>query len=155
MVIRRFLWLMFFLYAVFLASCGNSDREGIEQVLTQRESAFESKDLELYLSCLDPNYRVEKDGKVIGIEEAKKEFTSNVSLFDSIEITHFNRSIHVNDGSAQVFQKTKIELRMEDKTSKFVVPEKLELKKIGNKWKIVKDSEIDFLRGFVFGEVKQ
>lgn len=155
MVIKRFLWLVFFLYAVFLASCGNSDRKGIEQVLMQRETAFESKDLDLYLSCLDPNYRVEKDGKVIGIEEVKRQFTSNVSLFDSIKMTHFNRSIHVNDGNAQVFQKTKIELRMEDKTSQFVAPEKLELRKVGGKWKIVKDSETDFLRGFVFGEVKR
>jgi hypothetical protein len=140
------------LYTSFFISCGSSGKKEIEEVLSKRESAFETKNLELYLSCISPTYREEKNGKTIGIEEIKKNFLSNVSIFDQIQISHFDRNIYERGQEAQVVQKTKVRVRIGKDESSFLISENLNLKKIQGRWKIVKESGADFLKGFVFGE---
>jgi hypothetical protein len=114
------------------------------------------------MSCISPNYRQEKDGKVIGIEEIKKNFLSNVTLFDQIKVSHYDRNIYNTDkrvsasltvitSRVNVSQKTKVDVRLEEDNSRFQLSENIMFEKINGEWKIVKESDADFLRGFVFG----
>ncbi|MER3447462.1 MAG: hypothetical protein C4291_11765 [Candidatus Dadabacteria bacterium] len=147
------LFSVFILLSVFI-SCRNSDREKIEDVLSKRERAFETKNLELYLSCISPNYREEKNGRSIGIEEVKKNFLSNTSVFDQIKISHSNRTIYLNGEKAEVAQRTAVEVKLDKEEGHFTFKENIGFERIGGKWLIVKESDTDFLKGFVFGELK-
>ncbi|HEX9830861.1 MAG TPA: hypothetical protein VGA94_04150, partial [Thermodesulfobacteriota bacterium] len=122
-----------------------------EELLSRRHKAFESKDVDLYLSCISPDYKEEKGDQVIGIEDLKKNFLSNVSIFDQIEISYSDRSVYQQGEKADVVQKTAVEVTIENDQSRFQINEKLGLGKIKGKWAIVKESDADFLRGFVFG----
>lgn len=147
------------LFSVFIllsvsTSCGNSDREKIEGTLSKRKKAFETKNLELYLSCISPNYREEKNGRVIGIEEVKRNFLSNTSIFDRIKISYSNTTIYLNGEKADVAQRTAVEVKLEKEEGHFMLKENIGFEKIDGKWLIVKEPDADFLKGFVFGEVK-
>jgi hypothetical protein len=147
------------LFSVFIllsisTSCGNSDREKIEEVLSKRKKAFETKNLELYLSCISPNYREEKSGQVIGIENLKRNFLSNTSIFDRIKISYSNRTIYLNGEKADAAQRTAVEVKLEKEEGHFTLKENIGFEKIDGKWLISKESDADFLKGFVFGEVK-
>jgi hypothetical protein len=148
-----FLFLLFFI-TLFVTSCGDSDRKKIEEVLSNRKNAFETKNIDLYMSCISPSYKQETDGKVIGVEEIKRNFLSNVTLFDQIKLSYFDRSIYSGGNRASVTQKARVDVSIENDKSKFQLGENIKLEKINGKWKIVKESEADFLRGFVFGGVK-
>jgi hypothetical protein len=138
-------------FVVLLASCGNSDRKDIESVLSQRQKALETKNLVLYLECISPDYRVVKNGEVIDIAKLKKQFKTNVSLFDDIQITSKDRSIYIEGNRASVAQRTDVKLRIDKDKGAFRLNENLMFQKINGKWKIVKESDADFLDGFVFG----
>jgi hypothetical protein len=147
------------LFSVFIllsvsVSCGNSDREKIEGVLSKRKKAFETKNLELYLSCISPNYREEKNGQIVGIEEIKRNFLSNTSIFDRIQISYSNRTIYLNNEKADVAQRTTVEVKLEKEEGHFMLKENITFEKVGGKWVIAKESDADFLKGFVFGGVK-
>ena len=143
-----------FILLLLITSCGGSDRKEIEDVLSKRKKAFETKNLELYLSCISPTYREEKNGHVIGIEEVKRNFLSNVSVFDQIKISYSDRTIYHKGERADVAQKTAVEVRMEKEEGHFLLKENLGLEKIKGRWRIVKESDADFLKGFVFGGIK-
>ena len=147
------------LFSIFIllsvsASCGNSDREKIEDVLSKRKKAFETKNLGLYLSCISPNYREEKHGQVIGIEEVKRSFLSNTSIFDRIKISYSNRTVYLNGEKADVAQRTAVEVKLEKEEGHFTLKENIGFERIDGKWSITKESDADFLKGFVFGGVK-
>jgi ketosteroid isomerase-like protein len=137
--------------AVLLDSCGNSDRKEIESVLSQRQRALETKNLELYIECISPGYRVDKDGEVIDIEKLKKQFETNVSLFDDIQISSKDQSVYIEGNTANVAQRTDVRLRIEKDKGAFRLSESLVFEKIDGKWRIIKESDADFLDGFVFG----
>jgi hypothetical protein len=136
---------------LLLDSCGNSDRKEIESVLSQRESALETKNLELYLECISPGYRVDKNGEVIDIDKLKKQFETNVSLFDDIQISSKDQSIYIEGNTANVAQRTDVKLRIDKDKGAFRLSENLVFEKIDGKWTIIKESDADFLDGFVFG----
>lgn len=136
---------------VLASSCGNSDRKEIESVLSQRQKALETKNLELYLGCIAPGYRVDKNGKIIDIAKLKKQFETNVSLFDDIQISSKDRSIYIQGNKANVAQRTDVRLRIDKDKGAFRLSENLVFEKIDGKWRIVKESDADFLDGFVFG----
>lgn len=148
---RSILFFSALIVLFLIASCGSSDKREIEKLLSTRKEAFETKNVELYLSCISPRYKQEKDGSSIGIEEIKRNFLSNVSVFDQIKISYSDMSVYRRGKKADVVQKTTVEVRMENDRSRFQINEKLELEKIEGKWKIVKESNADFLTGFVFG----
>jgi hypothetical protein len=148
----QFLFLSIFI-PFLLLSCGDSDKREIEKVLFERQKSFETKNLDLYMSCILPSYREETNGKIISIEEIKRNFLSNVTLFDEIKLSYFDRNIYNSGDKATVTQKTRVDVRIEDDKSKFQINENLSFQKINGKWKIVKESQADFLRGFVFGGV--
>jgi len=145
------------LFSVFIllsvsTSCGNSDREKIEGTLSKRKKAFETKNLKLYLSCISPNYRGEKNGQVIGIEEVKRNFVSNTSIFDRIKISHSYRTIYLKGEKADITQRNAVEVKLEKEEGHFMLKENIGFEKINGKWLIVKESDADFLKGFVFGQ---
>ena len=143
---------LFFIFIVVLSiGCGSSDKSEIGDILSKREKAFETKDVEIYLSCISPNYEAERNGKVIGIDEIKKKFLSNVSLFDSIEIESDDTSIYVQVDKALVAQKTDVRVKIDKDESLFRLDERLGFEKVDGRWLIVEESDTDFLEGFVFG----
>ena len=144
-------FLPIFVLLLLIVSCGKSDENEIEELLSRRHKAFESKDVDLYLSCISPDYKEEKGDQVIGIEDLKKNFLSNVSIFDQIEISYSDRSMYQEGEKAEVVQKTVVEVTIENDQSRFQINEKIGLGKIKGKWAIVKESDADFLKGFVFG----
>ncbi|HLE24521.1 MAG TPA: hypothetical protein VI935_02590, partial [Thermodesulfobacteriota bacterium] len=108
---KRLILLLLVIIPFLITHCGDSDRNKIEDLLSKRQKAFETKNVNLYMSCISPTYRQEKDGKVIGIEEIKKNFLSNVTLFDQIKVSHYDRNIYNTDKRVNVSQKTKVDVR--------------------------------------------
>jgi len=147
----RSLSYLFLLFTLFAASCGSPQNEEIEALLSIREDAIETKNVELYMTLISPDYNVEEDNKVIGAEAIKKKFLSNVTLFDELEITNANRSIYERDGFTEVVQLTVVDALVDDTKNRFKVNEKIQFAQIDGKWLIVKESDADFLERFVFG----
>jgi len=142
---------LFILFIILAVSCGNPDNNEIEKVLSNREHALETKNVDLYMSLISPSYNLEKDNKVIGIEEVRKNFLSNVTLFDDIDVKYVNRSIYDRGQKKEVVQITVVEASVNESISRFKINERIELAKIDGKWLIVKESDADFLERFVFG----
>jgi hypothetical protein len=143
--------LLFVCLIVLAGSCGNSDRKDIESVLSQRKRALETKNLELYLECISPSSHVDKNGGVIDLDKLKKQFETNVSLFDDIQISSKDQSIYIEGNRANVAQRTDVKLRIDKDKGAFRLSENLAFEKIDGKWRIIKESDADFLDGFVFG----
>lgn len=140
------------LLIVLVVSCGNSQNRDIEKVLDMREKAFETKDEDLYMSLISPEYRQEKKGKIIGPEEVRKNFNVNVKLFDSVSLSTSDRTIYRDGDKAEVFQKTIVNARDEEGNKKLKLNEKMTLARENGEWLIVKESDEDFFYGFVFGQ---
>jgi hypothetical protein len=134
-----------FVILILLASCGSSDKKQIEELLSKRKEAFETKNTELYLSCISPSYSEEKNSQNIGIEEITNRFMQNVTPFDRIEISYSDRSIYQRGNKAEVAQKAAVEVSIEKDKGRFLIDERLGLEKVGDKWLIVKEPEADFL----------
>src|SRR3990172_9866305 len=111
---KQLILLLLVFIPFLITHCGDSDRNKIEDLLLKRQKAFETKNVNLYMSCISPTYRQEKDGKVVVIEEIKKNFLSNVNLFDQIKVSHYDRSIYNKGEKAVVAQKTKVDVRLEE-----------------------------------------
>ena len=142
---------LFILFLIFVVSCGNPENKEIEKILSDREEALETKNVDLYMSLISPSYNQEKNNKAIGLEEVRKNFLSNVTLFDNLEISHANRSIYERDDNTEVVQLTFVDASVNDTKSRFKVNERIQLAEIDGKWFIVKESDADFLERFVFG----
>lgn len=147
----RLLSFLFIGFLLVIASCGGSNNEEIDNFLSVRERAFETKDADLYMTLLAPDYNVEKNNKTIGAEEAKKNFLSNVTLFDDLSITHANRSIYERHDKTEVVQLIVVDATVNETKSRFKVNERIKLSKIDGNWYIVEESDADFLERFVFG----
>jgi len=147
----RLLSYLFILFLIFVVSCGSPENKEIEKVLSDREEALETKNVDLYMSLISPNYNQEKNNQAIGLEEVRKNFLSNVTLFDDLELTHANRSIYERDDNIEVVQLTVVDASVNDTKSRFKVNERIRLAEINGKWFIVKVSDADFLERFVFG----
>ncbi|MEM7009335.1 MAG: hypothetical protein AAF462_09410 [Thermodesulfobacteriota bacterium] len=147
----KILSFLLLLSIAFIASCGNSQNEEIEKLLDTREKAFETQDVDLYMTLIDPDYSVEKDNKVFGLEEVKKGFLSNVTLFDDLKISHASRSIYERGDTTEAVQLTVVDASVNESKTRFKVNERIKFSKIDGKWLIVEESDADFLERFVFG----
>ena len=144
--------LFFFLVlSCLIVSCGNSEDKAIDDVLSARKHAFETGDVDLYMTLIAPDYKQEKKGKVIGLEEIKKNFVVNTKLFDSVHITNSDRTIYMDGGKAEVFQKTQVDALDDEGKHRLNLKEKILLANENGKWVIVSESEQDFFYGYVFG----
>ncbi|HET7289690.1 MAG TPA: hypothetical protein VFJ67_04555 [Thermodesulfobacteriota bacterium] len=119
-----------------------------------RAKAFETKDADLYMTLIAPDYKQEKKGKTIGPGEVKKNFEVNVKLFDTIRLTSTDRTIYTEGDRAEVFQKTIIDATDDQGKSRLRIKEKLSLARENGKWLIVRESDEDFFYGYVFGRSK-
>jgi hypothetical protein len=143
--------LIILIVILFAVSCGSPNNEEIEAFLSQREEAIEKKDVDSYMTLIAPEYEVEEGNKTVSREDIKKKFLSNVTLFDTLELTNANRSIYERDGVIEVVQFTVVDASVDETKNRFKVNEKIHLSKIDEKWYIVKESDADFLERFVFG----
>lgn len=138
---------------IFLFSCTDNDNKLIEQTLDMREKAYESGDVELFMTLVSPNYLSIQDGRTVKTGELKKYFEGLSKVFDKIDLSHSNRSIYLDGDKAKVVQKSlvKIEIVEENIKTNFVMNEVIEMEKSNGKWLIVKEPEKDYIDGFVFG----
>jgi len=143
--------LIILIFILFAVSCGSPNNEEIEAFLSKREEAIENKDVDSYMTLISPEYEVEEGNKTVSREDIKKKFLSNVTLFDTLELTNANRSIYERDGVLEVVQFTVVDASVDETKNRFKVNEKIHLSKIDGKWYIVKESDADFLERFVFG----
>ena len=142
--------LIIFLILIIIG-CTSEDKKSISNILEKRELAFENKDEELYSSYISDNYNVQMEEKTLGKEDVLKNFRSNVLAFDKIDFSHKDRSIYIDKSKAKVVQKTTVKLQLDDQSSNYKLTEFLQLENENGQWKIVKESDIDLFRGFVFG----
>lgn len=140
--------------ALFVVSCGSDEQRAIEEVMSLRARAFETKDADLYMTLIAPDYKQEKKGKTIGPGEVRKNFEVNVKLFDTIRLTSTDRTIYTEGDRAEVFQKTIIDATDDQGKSRLRIKEKLSLARENGKWLIVRESDEDFFYGYVFGRSK-
>lgn len=142
------------IFTLFAVSCAGDDQKAIEEVMSIRAKAFETKDADLYMTLIAPDYKQEKKGKTIGPGEVKKNFEVNVKLFDTIRLTSTDRTIYTEGDRAEVFQKTIIDATDDQGKSRLRIKEKLSLARENGKWLIVRESDEDFFYGYVFGRSK-
>lgn len=138
---------------LLLLSCASSEHSKIEDVLKKRDEAFETSNVKLYASIISPHYEHKRGGKVLRFKDVINNFKGITVFFDKLKIDHTKRSIYVDDGRARVVQRTRVEVKMEKEgiKSRFTLIEKLELKKVGNRWFITKEADRDYAEGFVYG----
>ena len=146
--------LLLFGILVLAGSCGDKVDKEIAQVMKQRENAYNSKNLELYTSILSENYLNKTDDRNETKKVAVKNFKINTTPFDIIDMRHRDRTIYKEGDSAKVVQKTYVLLEIDNKKNNFEQTEIIFLAKEENTWKIVKESNIDLFRGYVFGKGK-
>jgi ketosteroid isomerase-like protein len=134
-----------------IVSCGNSQKDEVREVLDKREQALETKNVDLYMSLVSPDYKQKKDDKTVGYDEVKKTFLDTTGIFDSIDISEQETNIHVKANTADVIRVSLVRASIEDSKSKFRVIDKIQLEMIDGKWMIVKESDADLFSGFAFG----
>ena len=142
------------IFTLFVLSCASDDQRAIEEVMSVRAKAFETKDAALYMTLIAPDYKQEKKGKTIGPEDVKKNFEVNVKLFDTIRLKSTDRTIYTEGDKAEVFQKTVIDATDDQGKSRYRIKERLSLARENGKWLIVRESDEDFFYGYVFGRSK-
>ena len=150
----RLLSYIFIIPLLVLLACGNSHNKEIDELLLKRQKALETKNVEMYMTLISPDYSEERDGNTLTLEDIKKSFLTNVSLFDALQISHADRSIYLKDDTADVFQITKVTASINNTKSVFKLSEKIGVQRAGDKWLIVKESDADYFDGYVFGGSK-
>ena len=144
--------LFFFILILLCSSCFNAEKKEIDAVLDNRIKSFEQKDKDLYSNCIINTYNDITNSENIDKTVLIKNFEVNVSPFDKITFSKSNREIHINKTSAKVVIETSIDLSIQDKMTRYNTVEQINLSKENGEWKIVKESNLDLFRGFVFGE---
>jgi ketosteroid isomerase-like protein len=129
---KNLLCLLFVIFS-FLA-CQISEEEKINQILNQREEAFQKKDLSLYLSCISKDYQ-DKDED---FSRLQNRIGGYLKTFDQIKYTSGDRSIHIEGETARVVQEFHLEVEREGKGDRYSGKEALFLRKEGKKWKIIR-----------------
>ena len=148
---RLLSYLFFLCIIISLSSCPNQGNADIEKLLSDRQTALETNDVDLYMSLISPDYSQEKDDKTIKFEEVKKSFLSIAGLFDTLDIEQQDLSIYKQGETVKVVQVNLVEASIEESKSRFKIIDKIELVEVDGKWLIVKESDADYFRGFAFG----
>ena len=145
-------FILSFLLILSFISCSNKIDKEISLLLDTRTSAFNEKNPEKYVGLILSTYDVEtRNGKKTR-EDVLKDFRLNTTPFDSIEMSHKDREVVIENNNAKVIQKTSVLLSIDDQNTKYNVTEILILEKENGEWKIAKESSLDLFRGFVFGK---
>ncbi|OGP72893.1 MAG: hypothetical protein A2V86_12720 [Deltaproteobacteria bacterium RBG_16_49_23] len=118
---------------LFIPACQTSEEE-IIQVLNRREEAFRKRDFSLYLSSISKEYRDRDED----FDRLQSRIGGYFKDFDRIEYVSWDRSIHIERGTAEVVQQFHLEVEKAGERNRYSGKEALFLKKEGRKWKIVK-----------------
>lgn len=132
-------WTSLFLFALLLLSACEVDHKGlINRTLDARETAFNERNLELYLSLISKDY-VYKPTSKLSIEEYMKEY---LLIWDVVHFNTYNRLIYTSGGYARVSQDFQLSVQKNGKKPVVMSgAEHFELKKEGwlsPKWKFFK-----------------
>lgn len=139
---------------IILAACGNPQNSEIEKLLYLREKALETKDVDLYLTVITPDYSETRDDKDFALEDIKEYFEKTYPIFNTLNITNTDRTIYIKGSDAEVFQINRVEATINEEKSVFQIKEKIALKKFGDKWLIIKESDADYFTGYAFGNIE-
>ena len=143
-----------FLFFITL-SCGNNSQDSeIESVMEKRKKAYETRDVELYMSLISPEYSWKKNDKQVNAGDIEKDFINTSKMFETVKISDAERSIYIKGKEAEVVQLITVEATINDSKSKFKILEKLRLKRFDDKWLIIKESDTDFFEGYVYGGIR-
>lgn len=139
---------------ITLAACGNPQNSEIQTLLDLREKALETKDVDLYLTVITPDYNETRDDKDFTLENLREYFEKTYPIFNTLNITNTDRTIYIKGSDAEVFQINRVEATINEEKSVFQIKEKIALKKFGDKWLIVKESDADYFTGYAFGNIE-
>lgn len=150
---KYLLYPLIFSFLFVFPSCKGSVQSGLEQTLDKREQAFESKDLNLYMSLIDPEYGANSGADGETLESLRKSFTGISHFFDKLTINTRDRAVYIEGDRARVIQDVLVLVRMEQEKieTSFVMKETISLRRKGDDWLITKEAEDDYAEGFVFG----
>ena len=144
------------LYLIILifvnTACFNSKKKEINIILDDRVKSFELKDIIIYSNTIDNSYNEIIDKKNVDKEAIINNFKVNIAPFDQILFIESDREIHISGNEAKVIIKTSIDLSIKEQKSRYKTTELVKLSKNSGQWKIIKESNLDLFRGFVFGE---
>ena len=119
---------------VVAAGCARSDEKAIEALLARREKAIETRDIELYMSCISVRY----DDRGADFEAIRKKADEQIfSAYDSIAYAFHDRTIYPEGDRAFVVQKFYLEAAVGEKRRLMPGTETLELRRERGGWKIV------------------
>ena len=122
----------FVLLLLCLVACQKSDSEGIRQILQERETALQKKDLSLYLSCISKSYQDKNEN----YDQLQNRIQGYFKSFDRIDYSTWDRSIQVDGDRATVIQQFRLEVGKEGKLHPYAGKELLFLEKEGRDWRI-------------------
>ena len=122
----------FVLLLLYLVACQKSDSERIRQILQDRETALQKKDLSLYLSCISKSYQDKNEN----YDQLQNRIQGYFKSFDRIDYTTWDRSIEVEGERATVIQQFRLEVEKEGKRHPYTGRELLFLEKEGRNWRI-------------------
>jgi len=130
--------LLCFIISVLCMSCGKQSAEGeINSLMDRRENAFNSKELQSYLTVFSGKYKDNKGG----IDALRKRVKKNFETIKTIRFVHVNRDIFVEEENAKIVQSFTLTCTMDinGKEEEYSIKgkEKFELKKIDSNWLIV------------------
>lgn len=130
-----FLFLFIFLVTGF-SGCEYDHIPLIEKTLNQREKAWNSMDIDLYMSMVGRHYKYKPNSKM----KIRQYLEENLLFWDMAHLQTFNRKIYIEKDTARVTQDYKMSVTKNGKTQVFSGSEKFLLKKYGllsPKWKFI------------------
>ena len=146
-----YIFVLFILFISF-TSCNNKPDKDISLLLDTRQRAFEEKNLDTYQDLISSDYEVVTRNGTKKRDDVLKEFKLNTTPFDTIKMTHSDRSVYNEGNTAKAVQKTSVILQIDDQKTNYEITEVILLVKENDQWKISKESSLDLFRGFVFGK---
>jgi len=135
---KRYIILLCFVISTLCISCGSQNAEDkINQLMDKRENAFNTKQLQSYLTLFSSKYKDKKGD----IDALRKRVKKNFEALKSIQFVHINRDIFVEGDKAKIVQNFTLTCTMDinGKEEKYSTKgkEKFDLEKSGSNWLIV------------------
>lgn len=109
------------------------DRQAIHTVMIQRQQAFRSKDVNMYLSLVSPRYQ----DKGQDLAAKKRELASNFASFQQIDYHSDGYKIEIDGKMATVSGNYRLKIVRKGQELALEGKDSLRLRKEGNSWLIV------------------
>jgi len=119
---------------LMLVACSQSDSDQLDALLNQRSVALQEKNIVQYQALISDDYHFLGRSKQDVVEEMQGLFQT----FDAIQMTTYNRYIHLKDGAyAECQQSYTLKVKADDQWRNLTRSEQLQLQKKEGVWKIV------------------